>query len=88
MSLLTYVLGLLCHPGDSSVAGNKLRSSRMTGFLAALVLLVRSHVPIGFLVLSRYLDAANHAGQVISFQDILLVLLKSGRILKLLNKIY
>ena len=34
------VLGLVCHIGDSSVAGNQLRSSRMLEFLAVLVLLV------------------------------------------------
>ena len=36
-SLLTYELGLFCYPGDSGVAGNQLRSSRMLGFLAVLV---------------------------------------------------
>ena len=34
------MLGLVCHIGDSSVAGNQLRSSRMLEFLAVLVLLV------------------------------------------------
>ena len=34
------MLGLVCHIGDSSVAGNQLRSSRRLDFLAVLVLLV------------------------------------------------
>ena len=38
--LAAYVLGLFCHIGDSSVAGNQLRSSRMTDVLAVLALLV------------------------------------------------
>ena len=35
--VLGLVLGLVCHIGDSSVAGNQLRSSRMLEFLAVLV---------------------------------------------------
>ena len=38
--VLGLVLGLVCHIGDSSVAGNQLRSSRMLEFLAVLALLV------------------------------------------------
>ena len=38
--LAAYVLGLVCHINDSSVAGNQLRSSCMPDFLAVLVLLV------------------------------------------------
>ena len=38
--VLGLVLGLVWNIGDSSVAGNKLRSSRMLESLAALVLLV------------------------------------------------
>ena len=34
------MLGLVCHTGDSSVAGNQLRSSRRLDFLAVLALLV------------------------------------------------
>ena len=34
------MLGLLGNPGDSGVAGNQLRSSRMRGFLAVLVLII------------------------------------------------
>ena len=37
---LGLVLGLVCHIGDSGVAGNQLRSSRVLEFLAVLVLLV------------------------------------------------
>ena len=39
-SQAAYMLGLVCHIGDSSVAGNKLRSSRWLEFPAVLVLLV------------------------------------------------
>ena len=35
---IVYMLGLLCHPGDSGVAGNQTRSSRMLEFFAVLVL--------------------------------------------------
>ena len=38
--VLGLVLGLVCHIGDSSAAGNELRSSRMLEFLAVLDLLV------------------------------------------------
>ena len=38
--MLGFVLGLVCHIGDSSVARNQLGSSRMPDSLAALVLLV------------------------------------------------
>ena len=38
--LAAYMLGLVCHIGDSGVAGNQLRSSCMPDFLAALVLFV------------------------------------------------
>ena len=38
--MLGLVLGLVSHIGDSSVAGNQLRSSPLLEFLAALVLLV------------------------------------------------
>ena len=38
--LAAYMLGLVCNIGDSSVAGNQLRSSCMPDVLAVLVLLV------------------------------------------------
>ena len=38
--LAAFILGLVCHIGDSGVAGNKLRSSCVLDFLAVLVLLV------------------------------------------------
>ena len=38
--MLGLVLDLVCHIGDSSVAGNHLGSSRMLDFFAVLVLLV------------------------------------------------
>ena len=38
--LAAYMLGLVCHIGDSGVAGNQLRCSRMLEFLAVLILLV------------------------------------------------
>ena len=44
--MLGLVFGLVCHGGDSSVAGNQLRSSRMLEFLAALVLLVPCTNPL------------------------------------------
>ena len=55
------VLDLICHIGDSSAAGNKLRSSRMLEFLAVLVLLV----PCTFLFF-MYQSAISR-----SFRDIL-----------------
>ena len=39
--LAACMLGLVCHIGDSSAAGNHFRSSRMPGFLAVLA----PHVP-------------------------------------------
>ena len=50
--LATYMPGLICHVGDSGVAGNKLRTSCRLDFLAVLVLQVHS----------RYFGAATPAG--------------------------
>ena len=64
------VFSYLAAYGDSSVAGNQLRSSRMPEFLAVLVL----HVPCTkiyyFSVLSGYFGAATPAGG--KYPDILL----------------
>ena len=60
------MLGLVYHPGDSSGAGNQLRSSRMIGFLVVLVVLVPCtdfrFVPIDFPILLKYFCAATPAG--------------------------
>ena len=59
--LAAYVLGLVCHIGYSSVAGNQLRSSRMLELLAPLVLLVPC-TNVLFLFSFRIFGAATPAG--------------------------
>ena len=60
--LAAYMIGLVCHIGDSSVTGSKLRSSRRLEFLA-VPLSSLSYVPIYyFSVLSEYFGAATLVG--------------------------
>ena len=61
LALAPYMLGLVCHLGDSGVAGNQLRCSRWLDFLAVLVLLV-SVLIYYFTVLSEYFGTATPAG--------------------------
>ena len=83
--LAAYMLGLVCHIGESGVAGNKLRSSCMPDFLAALVLLppcpryqsvswsfqdiLAQSPPQGA---SKQINKQATLGKIVPFQDILL----------------
>ena len=61
--MLGLVLGLVWHIGDSDVAGNQLRFSRMLEFLAVLVLLVPCTNLLSYIsILSGYFGTATPAG--------------------------
>ena len=57
---IAFILGLFCHPGDSSVVETHFPSRVCSIFLPPLSSL--SHVPIDFSVLSEYFGAATPAG--------------------------